>query len=173
MIDNIPRGDNFVEIVVRGADGEIKDRHYGKNSRVTTGQIGMMGLLYNPSVCNGTSLTPYNWSYIALSTNTNAVAYTDTVTTFSTTPGVEITTNGLGRKQAAYNAVNTAGSLNATGQSTLYASWTASGAGTIAMAGLFNSPTASAGVLGLEYSLTTPISYNNGDSVSLTWTLNQ
>lgn len=96
--------------------------------------------------------------WIALSTNTSPVTATDT------SLASEITTNGLGRSQGTY--AHTTGAATYTVTNVFTATGSQSG---IAKVGVLTA--ASSGTLVYEVLLGTPISMNNGDQLSVQWTV--
>jgi hypothetical protein len=97
--------------------------------------------------------------YIALSTDTGAVAATDTVC-----PG-EITGNGLARGLASTGTFTAPTTLGGSESYVLNESWTTSVAQTVTKVCAMNA--ASGGVLGFESLLSAAVVLNPGDSLSL------
>ena len=110
--------------------------------------------------------TALNFKYVALSNSSSlAVANTDT------TLAGEITTLGLARVAGTVNVGTAQTALNGTVQTTVTASWTASGTTTIYGAAIFS--LASGGILGYEGLAASATAVQNGYAVNLTWTLNE
>jgi hypothetical protein len=96
-------------------------------------------------------------NYIAVTNDATAAGATDT------TLASEITTNGLGRAQGVY--AHTAGTSSFTVQKV----FTATGTQASQKTGLFNA--SSAGTLCFENTYT-QVTVNNGDTLTVTWTIN-
>jgi len=163
MMDSLPRGKNPVTLTIRNKFGDITHKETVLNGRVNTGALAMLGQMF------GTSAQAAAFNYVALSTSSTAAGMSDTAASF--TAAGEITTNGLGRKQATYTYVSAPTAFNGNAQATLTTSWTATGGGTINSIAALNA--LSAGTLGLETNLASQVSYNNTDTIALSWTLNQ
>ena len=164
MLESLPlRGKQPVILTVTNSAGEITCKQTSYNGRVNTGAQAMLGQMF------GTAAQPAAFNFVALSTNSAAAIMPDTAASF--TAAGEITTNGLARKQATYAYVTAPGTFNGNAQATLSATWTATGGGVINSIGALNAITG--GTLGLETVLSSVVSYNNTDTISLAWTLNQ
>lgn len=123
----------------------------GHNLRTTAGGD------WQASVMGNTSAPPATMNYIAVTNDSGAPAAGDT------TLASEITTNGLARAQCAY--AHTAGTAAFTCQKV----FTATGTQASQKTGLFNA--SSAGTMGFENTYTA-VTVNNGDTLTVTWTVN-
>ena len=146
---------NVVEAVFRDRHGNITSQSKVFNLRTNVGADFWDAQLFKVAAAGATA------NFIAVSADVTAPAATDTTLTG------EIATNGLSRAQAA--DAHTAG----TSSSVLSKTFTYTGASpvTIAKVGLFNA--ASAGTLVLETLLgSTGTVSANGDTISISWTVN-
>jgi hypothetical protein len=151
------RSDVLLEI--RDKDGRLKHRSFQHNLRVNGGADFWSTQLFGVSGINGQTGTA---GYMALTADSTAPNATDT-----TLPS-EITTNGLGRT-TQLTPTHSAGASSSSFSHT----WTYTGSTsvTIAKVGLFNA--SSSGTLVLETLLASTGTVNaNGDTISVTWTIN-
>jgi hypothetical protein len=112
---------------------------------------------WQASVMANTSAPPATCNFIALSNDATAPSTSDTVV------AAEITTNGLGRSQGVYAHTNGTASL------TVQKVFSATGTQASQKAGLLNA--ASVGTLCFENTYT-QVTVNNGDTLTVTWTIN-
>jgi len=146
---------NVVEVVVRDKAGNVKSRSKTTNMRVNGGADFWDTQLFTTSP-GGAGAT-----FIGLTTDATAPGATDTTLTS------EETTNGLARASASHS--HTAASSTTTFTKTF--TYTGSSSKVIAKVGLFNA--SSAGTLVLETLLSSTATVNaNGDTISITWTIN-
>jgi hypothetical protein len=148
---------NIVHTQIHRATGKKSRPTYSKNSRVNAGANAMAGLI------GSTSSAPFN--YIALSPTSLTPAATDTALSGETSAA------GLARKLATYGGYTGPSALNGTATFTLTVSYTnTSGAAvTINSIGLFNA--SSAGTMLAEANLSAAQVLNNGDTLSLVYTI--
>ena len=147
------RSDVLLEI--RDKEGRLKHRSFQHNLRTNAGADFWDAQLFKVASAAATA------NYIALTADATTPAATDT-----TLPS-EITTNGLGRAQAA--DAHTAGASSSALSKTF--TYTGSSSVTIAKIGLFNA--SSSGTMALETLLaTTGTVSSNGDTITITWTIN-
>lgn len=152
--------DNFimysdVEFTIRDKFGNQKHYSFQHNLRTNAGADFWNTQLFSTSP--GTA----GANYIALTTDTVAPAAADTTLTS------ELTTNGLGRAQATVTHTAAASSTQ------LSHTWTYTGSTSVVIAkvGLFNAATV--GTMVLETLLTTTGTVSaNGDTITVTWTIN-
>lgn len=123
----------------------------GHNLRTTAGGD------WQASVMGNTSAPPATMNYIAVTNDAGAPAAGDT------TLASEITTNGLSRAQCTY--AHTAGTAAFTCQKV----FTATGTQASQKTAIFNA--SSAGTMGFENTYTA-VTVNNGDTLTVTWTIN-
>jgi len=112
---------------------------------------------WQASVMGNTAAPPATCTYIALSNDAGAPAASDT------TVAVEIATNGLSRAQGTY------AHTNGTASFTIQKVFTATGTQASQKAGLLNA--SSTGTLCFENTYT-QVTVNNGDTLTVTWTIN-
>lgn len=124
------RLDTELVIEIKDAKGNVLDRTVTKNTLTNAGFAVAAGLYGGVD-----SQTPF--TYLALSTNTNAPAATDTALTD------EISANGFSRAAATVSRVTTTQPNDTT---KLYKEWTATGNQTIEKVGFFHAN--SGGVMG-------------------------
>jgi hypothetical protein len=168
METTLPRIPNIVTLTITDSDGTLKHSEKTTNSRVDTGALKMLSCMFD------TATQPAAFNYVALSTQLPSVLAVKSDTAVSFTAAGEITTNGLGRKQATYTYTNAPGSLNGNATATLTTTWTATGGGTIGTIACLNGLTNGASTyLGLETNLASVVSYNATDTIALSWVLNQ
>lgn len=125
--------------------------HKDHNLRTTAGGD------WQASVMGNTSAPPATMNYIALSNDATAPAVGDTVV------AGEISSNGLSRAQGVY--AHTGGTASFTIQKV----FSATGTQASQKAGLLNA--SSSGTLGFENTYTS-VTVNNGDTLTVTWTIN-
>jgi hypothetical protein len=154
-IEEFFREHSRVEVVVRDTAGNVKSTAHGTNLRVNGGADFWDAQLFKVAAAAATA------NYIALTADATTPAAADT------TLASEITTNGLARAQATDTHTAAASS------SALAYTWTYTGATsvTIAKVGLFNASSAGTMVLETLLSSTATVS-TNGDTVTVTWTIN-
>jgi hypothetical protein len=125
--------------------------HTEHNLRTTAGGD------WQASVMGNTAAPPATCNYIALSNDAGAPAAGDT------TVATEITTNGLGRAQGTY------AHTNGTAAFTIQKVFSATGTQASQKTGLLNA--SSSGTLCFENTYT-QVTVNNGDTLTVTWTIN-
>jgi len=140
----------LIEIILRGADGKVKETREVKNLIVTTGKAAVAGLML--ADIGGTA-----FDYIAIGTGTDAAAAGNTALQ------TEITTNGGQRTTGTGTRVTTS-VTDDTAQ--LVASWTFTGSFAVTEAGILNA--ASDGTL-LARQVFSAINVVSGDSLQITW----
>jgi hypothetical protein len=144
-----------VEVVVRDSAGNVKAIARGHNLRVNGGADFWDAQLFKVATAGATA------NYIGLTTDATSPAAADT------TLASEETTNGLARAQAV--DTHSAGASS----SQLAHTWTYTGSTskTIAKVGLFNASSAGTMVLETLLGSTATVSAN-GDTITVTWTIN-
>lgn len=143
---------NQVHAYITRRDGSVEDLGVSENLRTTAGadwQANSMG---------STAGRPAVADYIALTADSTAPA------AGNTTLSGEHTTGGLGRAQGTY------AHTNGTTSYTITRTFNATATLTAAKAGLFNA--ASAGTMAFETLLGSSAAVNNGDTLTITWTVN-
>ena len=157
FVDTLEYKPNTFELEVLDENGVRVSYSKTYNSRVQAGAAAVQQAIFA-----GTGIS---FKYMALSSNSGL-----TPANGDTTLSGEITTLGLGRQAATPAIGSTTSGLNATCQSTMTASWSATGSTTIYGGALFSA--VSIGTLGFEATCTsTPVS--SGYTVNATWTLNE
>lgn len=142
-------------IEIRDKDGNLKHRSEQKNLRTSVGADFWDTQLFKVGAAGTTA------NFIALTTDATAPASGDTTLTS------EETTNGLARAQAA--DAHTGGTSTSVLTKTF--TYTGSSSKVIAKVGLFTA--ISSGILVLETLLTSTGTVNaNGDTITVTWTIN-
>lgn len=150
---------NIVEATVRDRFGNIKSYSKKTNIRTNAGADFWHTQLFGVSGINGQAGTA---GYMAITTDATAAAATDTTLTS------EETTNGLGRS-AQLTPTHSAGATSSVFTKTF--TYTGSSSKVIAKVGLFNA--SSSGTLVLETVLGSTATVNaNGDTITITWTIN-
>jgi hypothetical protein len=154
-------GFNQVEAIITRANGSI-ERSVGYNARVDAGAA------LNASLISGTTLggisSPAAAKYIALSTATLSPAKADT------TLASEITTNGLGRALGTSGTYTAPSALDGAASYVLSKTFSATGTSTVVSAAIFDAT--SAGNMFVEANLSSSATVNNGDSLTISWTVN-
>lgn len=144
-----------VEVVIRDKDGNVKHRTVQHNLRTNAGAN-----FWNAQLFGSASATAVA-KWIAITTDAGAAAAGDT------TLASEETTNGLARASSTVNHTNNATTTTISNTFT----YTGGTSKVIAKAGLFDA--SSAGNLVLETLLNATGTVNaNGDTITVTWTIN-
>lgn len=150
-----------VEVIVRDKSGNLKSHSIQKNLRTNGGADFWNTQLFGASGINGQAKTA---GYMAITTNATAASATDTTLTS------EETTNGLART-AQLTPTHSAGATSSVFTNTF--TYTGGSSKAIAKVGLFNDTFANGGTLVLETVLASTGTVNaNGDTITITWTIN-
>ncbi len=158
--------DNFrmhsdVEVTVRDCFGNIKSHSVQKNLRTNGGANFWNQQLFGVSGIQGQTNTA---SYMAITTDGTAAGATDT------TLASEETTNGLART-GQLTVTHTSNATSSVFTNTFI--YGGSSPKVIAKVGLFNDTHANVGTLVLETVLASTATVNtNGDTITITWTIN-
>jgi len=150
-VETLPEKVHPVLVVARHADGTEFYRELTHNIRTTAGGD------WQASVMGNTSAPPATCNYIAVTNDASAPAAGDS------SLASEIAANGLSRAIGTY--AHTAG----TASYTISKTFSASGTQASQKTGLFNA--SGAGTMCFEASYTA-VTVNNGDSLTVTWTIN-
>lgn len=144
---------NYVDIIVRDAQGNIKQQGRSVNLRVDSGTD------WQAAVMGNTGAQPAAADYIALTTNTGAPAAGDTTLTG------EIASGGLSRAQGTYSHTASATSYKISHTFTATSAHTA-----VHKAGMFNA--ASSGTMAFETVLSSDVTLAINDTLTIEWTVN-
>lgn len=155
-------GFNMVEVTITRANGKIERMMPSYNARVNVGAGIVAYLMTNSNLASLTS--PTFPIYIANSANSLTPAAGDT------TLSGEISTNGLGRALGTIGGYSAPAALDGAASYTISKTFTASGTQTVQSAALFDA--ASVGNLFCEANFTSSASLQNGDQLTVTWTVN-
>lgn len=154
-------GFNRMEVVITRADGTVEKQH-SFNSRVDAGAA------LSASLISGTTLggltSPAAAKYIAVSSSSLTPAKGDTTLTG------EISTNGLGRALGTAGTYTAPSALDGAASYVLSKTFSATGTATVVSAAIFDA--ASAGNMFVEANLASSATVNNGDSLTINWTVN-
>ena len=155
-------GFNRIEAKITRANGKKEQMSPTFNSRVNKGGDLTGSLLFATTFNSITS--PAAPKYIALSTSTLTPAAGDTTLTGETAA------SGMGRALGTVGGYTAPSVLDGAASNTVSKVFTASGTITIVSAALFDA--ASLGNLFVEANLSSSAILNNGDTLTITWTVN-
>jgi hypothetical protein len=154
-------GFNRIDAVITRANGVVEAQH-SFNSRVNTGAALISSLVSGTTL--GSLTSPLPPKYLAVSTSTLTPAATDT------TLSGELTVNGFARSAATAGSYTAPASLDAGCSFTFTHTFTATGTETIASAALFDASTL--GNMFVEGNLSSTATLNSGETLAVTWTIN-
>lgn len=182
VAENTPTNDGFqmtghVTTTVSDASGNIKAYRQTDNTVVATGKNCVSKLLFGGStsrgaagstVCVGANTTP--WNVIAVGNGSGAV--TPATADYKLAAEPASNSNGLNRQTGTITYTNaTSGSATALMQATFGPlSGLSSGGTQVTESGLFNSTTVAATGMFAHQGITS-IALNNGDSLTIKWTI--
>lgn len=156
------RGFNKLEVTIRRANGRIERMRPAYNARVNAGAGLVAFLLSNNNLASLTS--PTFPLYIANSANSLTPAAGDT------TLSGEISANGLGRALGTAGTYTAPAALDGGASYVLSKTFTATGTQTVQSSGIFDA--VSTGNLFAEANFSSSATLNNGDQLTVQWTVN-
>ncbi|HXG14164.1 MAG TPA: hypothetical protein VNK25_03440 [Candidatus Nitrosotenuis sp.] len=163
-----------VETVVRDADGNIKEYRQSDNVITNTGENCALRLLFqlNPTgsgtgVCTGALSTP--WHVIAIGSGTTAANNTQVALVAEHTGDLA---RGVATTKTWFNSTSPSGTNAARIQMERTFTLSSGGPQTVAESGLFNSTTNDSTDSMFARQAFGAITLNNGDSLTVRWTVN-
>lgn len=155
-------GFNRLDVVIKRANGKVERLAPSYNARVDKG-AALVGSLIAGEALGGIT-SPAAAKYIALSTSTLTPAKTDT------TLAGEIVDSGLARALGTNGSYTAPSALDGAASHVLSKTWTATATKTVASAAIFDAATG--GNLFVEANLSATATLQNGDNLTVQWTIN-